>query len=287
MPLTLIKGEYRILNAAPDGDSIRFYPNNPDMWRKLGRRVRTNRAGGAQLRLEAIDTLETHYQAKNGGGTLTQPIELGRAAASELLRFLGFTDVTRGEGEVVTDATPAEVKGFILSRSVDVYGRCVAFAFKGKAPEADGSNVFLTTDLLKESVNAHLLETGLAYPTFYTKLFIDLRKELTKIARKAREKGKGIWPEDVTTAGFELESLETITEEAVILPKLFRRLADYLALNDGSSDLSGFIQYVDSLDDRVIVLPDSQFTSFDTVIEVSDQTVKLTVEPESLVFLEK
>jgi endonuclease YncB( thermonuclease family) len=287
MPLTLIKGEYRILNAAPDGDSIRFYPDDPDMWQKLDRRVRTNRAGGAQLRLEAIDTLETHYQAKNGGKNLTQPIDLGRAAASELLRFLGFTDVSRGKGEVVKDATPAEVQGFILSRSVDVYGRCVAFAFKGEAPEADGSNVFLTTDLLKESVNAHLLETGLAYPTFYTKLFVDLRKELTKIARKAREKGKGIWPEDVTTVGFELESLETITEEVVILPKLFRRLADYLALNDGSPDLSGFIRYVDSLDDRVIVLPDGQITSFDTVIEVSNQFIKLTAQPESLVFLEK
>jgi Staphylococcal nuclease homologue len=287
MPFTLIKGEYRILNAAPDADSIRFYPDNPDMWQKLDRRVRTNRNGGAQLRLEAVDTLETHYQAKNGGETLTQPIALGREAADELLKFLGFTDVSRGKGEVVTDAAPAETKGFILSRSVDVYGRCVAFAFKGKAPKADGSSVFLGPDLLKESANAHLLETGLAYPTFYTKLFVELRKELTKISRKAREKEKGVWAEDVTTAGFELESLDTITENAVILPKLFRRLADYLALNDGSSDLSGFIRYVDSLDDRVIVLPDGQVTSFDTVIEVSDQTIKLTVQPESLVFMEK
>jgi endonuclease YncB( thermonuclease family) len=287
MPFILIKGEYRILKAAPDGDSIRFYPADPDMWQKLERRVRTNRAGGAQLRLEAIDTLETHYQAKNGGETLTQPIELGRKAAGELLKFLGFTDASRGKGEVVTKATPTETQGFILSRSVDVYGRCVAFAFKGEVPKADGSSVFLGPDLLKESANAHLLETGLAYPTFYTKLFVELRKELTKIARKAREQEKGVWAEDVTTAGFELESLETITEQAVILPKLFRRLADYLALNDGSSDLGGFMRYVDSLDDRVIVLPDGQVTSFDTVIEVSDQTVKLTVEPESLVFLEK
>jgi hypothetical protein len=73
----------------------------------------------------------------------------------------------------------------------------------------------------------------------------------------------------------------------VILPKLFRRLADYLALNDGSPDLGGFKRYVESLDDRVIVLPEGQITGFDTVIEVNDQSVNLTVQPEFLVFMEK
>jgi endonuclease YncB( thermonuclease family) len=289
MPLTLIKGEYRIVNAAPDGDSIRFYPNDPDLWRKLDRRVRTNREGGAQLRLEAIDTLETHYQPKNGGlGTLTQPIEAGREAASELLKFLGFTKVTRGAREMVTASTPKAVEGFILSRSADVNGRGVAFAFKGNTTEAeDGAALFLDKALLNDSANYHLLQTGLAYPTFYSKLYIDLRKELTKVAQKAREKEKGIWASDRTTEGFELERLETITEDVVILPKLFRRLADYLALNDGSPDLGGFKRYVESLDDRVIVLPEGQITGFDTVIEVNDQSVNLTVQPEFLVFMEK
>ena len=90
MPMTLIKGQFRILNAAPDGDSIRFYPTSSDAWQRLGTRVRTNASGGAQLRLEGIDSLETHYQPQRSQlGPQHQPFALGRAAAAELLSFLG------------------------------------------------------------------------------------------------------------------------------------------------------------------------------------------------------
>ena len=36
MPMTVIKGEYRVLGAAPDGDSIRFYPDAADGWERAG-----------------------------------------------------------------------------------------------------------------------------------------------------------------------------------------------------------------------------------------------------------
>ena len=29
MPMLVIAGEYRIVGAAPDGDSVRFYPDDP------------------------------------------------------------------------------------------------------------------------------------------------------------------------------------------------------------------------------------------------------------------
>ena len=35
-----------------------------------------------------------------------QPLSLGQAAAEELLRFLGFEEVTRGDNETVTQARP-------------------------------------------------------------------------------------------------------------------------------------------------------------------------------------
>jgi endonuclease YncB( thermonuclease family) len=87
MPMTLIKGEYRVVGAAPDGDSIRFYPDAADAWERAGLNVRPNAAGGAQLRLEGIDALETHYTPAVGDlRNLHQPHDLGRAAAAELLR---------------------------------------------------------------------------------------------------------------------------------------------------------------------------------------------------------
>ncbi len=288
MPMILIKGEFKILNAAPDGDSIRFYPSNPDLWSRVEGKVRKNREGGSQLRLDGIDALETHYQPQRSGlGVLSQPKEFGQAAAQELLEFLGFETVRRGKGEVVTAATPSAVKGYIFTRFADQYGRSVSFAFKGDTPEDDGSNVRVTTAMIKESANVHLLQTGLAYPTFYSKLFVDLRKVMSAAVVKARTEKDGLWPEDKTKSGFTVDSLQTLTDEAVILPKLFRRLVDYLALNDGSADLGGFSQYLADRSDQLIVLPEGQVTQLDTVVKVDGQKVSLSVLPEQLVFMEK
>ncbi|MFM7448027.1 MAG: hypothetical protein ACKO24_05475 [Leptolyngbyaceae cyanobacterium] len=73
----------------------------------------------------------------------------------------------------------------------------------------------------------------------------------------------------------------------MILPKLFRRLLDYLAINGGSVSLAGFKDYLESRDDRLIILPDGHVTGFDYVVEVNNQTVKLTQPPERLVFIEQ
>jgi hypothetical protein len=290
MPLTLIQGKYSILKAAPDGDSVRFVPNNPALWKLLENRVRTNKSGGAQLRLDAIDALETHYRARIGSlGSQHQPLRLAHKAASRLLDILGFDSETvkRGKEEIITAANPATVPGYILTRFADVYGRAVAFAFAGTAKQADGSQVFADSKLIRQSANYQLLAEGLAYPTFYSKLFVDLRNELTEAVKIARStKDNNIWVKDGTIKGFELENLETITDEIPILPKVFRRLISYLAINQDSVELDGFIDYVEAADNRLIVLSSGQITGFDNVIEVKGQTVRLLEPPENLVFLE-
>ncbi|MBW4698592.1 MAG: thermonuclease family protein [Aphanocapsa lilacina HA4352-LM1] len=287
MPLTLIKGQYKIVGAAPDGDSIKFYPDDPDLWRLLPTRVRPNRAGGVQLRLDAVDALETHYQPQvSGVGVQHQPFEYGRAAADELLRFLGFGEVTRGRDELVSTARPEAVRGSILTRFADKYGRSVAFAFAEEIDGEDGSDVFIDGEMLRTSANHHLLAVGLAYPTFYSKLFPDLRAVLTEAAAGAREADEGLWPSDVTNSGFAVQSIATITEEVVILPKLFRRLLDYLELNDGDPSLAGFKIYLESRTDEVTILSAGHFTHLDTVVEVDGQRLKLLVPPEDLVFRE-
>lgn len=289
MPMTVIKGKFRVIHTAPDGDSIRFYADNPQLWKKISKSIRTNATGGVQLRLDSIDALETHFSPKGGslGGVQHQPLKYAHEASNELLKFLGFSKVTRGSSEKVTSATPDEVPGFILTRFADMYGRGVAFAFKGKTKEEDGSDIFLDKSLLAKSANYHLLSTGFAYPTFYSKLYPDVRSQLATAAQTARSENKGLWKEDKTNAGFVLESLETITDEAVILPKLFRRLLGYLAINDGSVALDGFKSYLESLDDKLIILPDGHVTGFDYVVTVEGQNLKLTQQPENLVFIEK
>lgn len=288
MSMILIKGTYRILNTAPDGDSIRFYPHNPELWKKLPRRVRSNFAGGAQLRLDSIDALETHYQPQgNITGMVNQPLEYAHAATDELLKFVGFQDFTRNNREVITAVSPEQVPGYILTRSADVYGRCVAFVFAGDIDREDGDSIFFDGELLQKSANYHLIETGLTYPTFYSKLYPDIRKELIISTQTARQAGKGLWSLDQTTIGFELENLQTLTEQVVILPKLFRRLFSYLAINDGSYSLDGFIDFLESQNDRLIILPEGHVTGFDFVVTVESQRVKMNYSPEDLVFMEK
>jgi endonuclease YncB( thermonuclease family) len=286
MPLTLLKGEYHILKNRPDGDSIKFFPNDPELWQRVGR-VRTNRSGGAQLRLDAIDALETHYRPRVAGGSeQRQPREFGDKATDALLKFVGFSSFTRGGDETIQNATPATVPGYILSSGSDKYGRAIAFIFTGDIKAKDGSSIFLDREKLKSSANYHLLESGLVYPTFYSKLFFDLREELTQAAQQARSAGKGLWPLDRTNSGFEVKSLSTITDEVVILPKLFRRLLDYLELNNGDPGLEGFIANLKAKADEVTVLPTGQFTHFDTVVKVENQKLSLTVPPENLIFRE-
>ncbi|MFI5608296.1 thermonuclease family protein [Amycolatopsis sp. NPDC051903] len=288
MPLTLIKGTFQLLGAAPDGDSVRFYPDDPEATKKAGLRVRLNSRGGMQLRLDAIDALETHYRPR-GGDMLHQPAGLGGAAADRLVALLGFTSVTRDDGGVVTAAKPEKVAGHILTRFADKYGRAVAFTFPGQRPgrSVDGSEVFLDGKALKNSVNYQLVAEGLTYPTFYSLLYVDLRQSLAEAAETARASGSGVWASDVTTAGFRLRSRAQLEDELVVLPKLFRRLADYLALDEtGGVSLAGFAHFLDTRDDRLFTVPEGQSTELATLVEVKRQTVRLIVPPERIVFVE-
>jgi len=287
MPMRLIEGTYRIIGAQPDGDSIRFYPNDPTEWDLVAgsHRVQTNTKGGAQLRLDGIDTLETHYST--AAGILHQPLELAQAAAKELLDWLGFSKVVRSAAQTVTAATPESLPGYIFTRTADLYGRCVALAGRGAAPGPSGSNSFVDPAMLRKTANYRLLQRGLAYPTYYRNLFLDLRAEMTKAVGKARPT-KGLWPVDETQTGAKIEGLPTLEDEAVILPKLYRRLADYLVLNDGDSSLAAFPAYLAQRRDRFFILSTGHATTgLDFVVSVTDQTVKLTFQPEDLVFDER
>lgn len=54
---------------------------------------------------------------------------------------------------------------------------------------------------LRRSVNWQLLDAGWVYPTFYSKLYVDLRDELSAAAVAARSEGKGVRAHDATLSG--------------------------------------------------------------------------------------
>ncbi len=118
---------------------------------------------------------------------------------------------------------------------------------------------------------------------------IDGRGDAVQRSREAVDSKRGVWAEDATLAGLTLTSRAQLEDELVILSKLFRRLAEYLALdeNPGSVSLDRFAGFLDAHADALFTVPDGHTTTLDTLVEVTGQTARLTVPPEWIVFAKK
>ena len=80
--------------AQPDGDSIRFTPDDPAQWDLItGTRVKRNASGAAQLRLDAINAMKTNYRTPRNNKRL----DLATDAATEILEWLGYNNVIHGQ----------------------------------------------------------------------------------------------------------------------------------------------------------------------------------------------
>ncbi|MCK2220094.1 lamin tail domain-containing protein [Actinomadura sp. ATCC 31491] len=294
MSYTLLRGTFVIRypdlprrGPEPDGDTVKFRPDNPALVERLarhsGRPPGINRRG-VSVRLEAIDALETHFAEthQEPAGAL--------AARDELLRLLGFTNVTFWDDlpNTVRSADQDELRGHVLSNGIDANGRLIAFAYAGDHPGPDGSAVFLDGPLADGSVNAALLSAGLVYPAFYATLPAELRTHLAEVSAQARRKAlpSGIWPRSTgdpngpaTIAGL------TAAEQLVMWPKLFRRIVPYLA--EGFTDFSHFDAWLRAdpvhRDDQLFLLDKLERGNLHDVVRASGQQVQLTVWPERFV----
>jgi hypothetical protein len=61
-----------------------------------------------------------------------------------------------------------------------------------------------------------------------------------------------VWASDATTTGFDVSGLASLDDDIVIVPKLFRRLVDYLHLGDDS--MAGFPAFLDQAADKFFIL---------------------------------
>ncbi len=283
MGFTCIHGSFHVVGYSPDGDSIRFRPDDQVHVKNLqnGARAKFNAQEHVQLRLEAIDSLETHFSAPGGGhGALHQPLELARQAIDGLMTYLQITEVVWNAAHSRVESAQDGVRGCILARSVEKNGRPVAFVFR-EPPAADGENVHLTAAMLPESYNWQALHAGMAYATFYKGLFADLRTALAEAAGLAREAGSGVYAADGSNTGFDAASLAVITDEVPIMPKLFRRLSDYM-VSTGSA--AGFVEKLAQAQEPLLDLSTMNFTHFDNVLEQAGTRIRLRLLPEEMVF---
>jgi hypothetical protein len=297
MPFWTIQGKFRLVGKTktgkpsgfePDGDSMQFQPDKPALLKKLEQLMspfRLTSISSTQLRFEGIDALELHFST-SGGGNLHQPRPLADDARDHLVSESGLDPVTYAAPNHLRVLPPAVhdgARGFILSRSLEVHGRPVAFVFVGDPPSADGSQITLDLPLLRKSLNYEMLRSGQSYPLFYDTLFADLRAEFAQVSLQAKHNKLGLWGSDLTQAGVQASSIPQLESDGVIFPKLFRRLTEFFG--SGNKQLSKFKAWIAAKKERVLDLDTTNNTHFDTFIDVSGSDVKLTKPPDRLVFV--
>ena len=288
MTYRLVHGTFQLIHHAngettgfsPDGDSIRFHPNKKrNLYNLPVRRARFHSGGTVQLRFDAIDALEIHYDGFH------QNQLLACAARDRVLDVLGFEEVEYADdGETVVRARPESVPGYILTNKADRNRRVLCTVFAGQPPEPDGTQLPLETDLLNQSLNARLITEGLAYPAYYSSLNRNERHHLTHLANQAMKEKRGVWPLDPSLGEGAVVDRARDLSHLVLWPKLFRRLADFCRKNH--PNLTRFPKWLRQRkrqNNRMEIISESRECMLDEIVETTQNTIRMRYLPQDLV----
>lgn len=288
---TLIRGQFSIHNPndprrgpQPDGDTITFIPDSLDLVRRLRRfsgRAPDIRNGHINVRYEAIDALETHFNGAH------QQLAFADAARNKNLALLGFTNVRFFSDlpNVVQSVDQNPLPGYVLANGIESNGRLLGLVFGGMTDRADGERVFVDHTLLDHSVNAKLVTEGLVYVEPYDTMPISLVQHLrTSVAAARKGATNGLWPsEDVTiTTPTQIQTL-AVVQTLIMWPKLFRRLISYF--HEGHTGLGQFDAWIrndPTHRDDTLRLPNGEKGNMHDTYVVESDTLRLEFRPEDL-----
>jgi endonuclease YncB( thermonuclease family) len=275
MRYKIIKGSFHVSGYSPDGDSIRFKAENPAHWDFFNwKSSDKKKATRKQLRFEAIDALETHYEESH------QPRSFGVAALEVLLEMIGISNVVYNIAMTKIASAKDKTEGFIASPAVDMYDRPISLVFSDDVGLADGGELDAVDLPLEASINLKLLKLGLVYPTFYSSMQDSLLEKFTSVTKEAREGKIGVWALD-RTPDFTIWNKDTIQNDIVILPKLFRRLTSFF-IKESSYDR--LYDYLKKAKDKVLIRSTSEKKNMNEIMEVDGRKVKFFKYPEDLIF---
>jgi endonuclease YncB( thermonuclease family) len=257
MPFVAIRGTFRADLGVPDGDTVRFIPDDLGRLNQIirGRRPRPGGQNSIAIRFEGIDALEKDAIKPFSSDATKRNLEL-----------IG------GNGS----------RGVILSRQFDGNGRVVSFVFARETLFQDGAEVMLDAVSLQESINFKLLAEGHVYPMFYTTFFAELRSAFVEAVQLARANNRGVWKADATNSGFKFNGPGDLPRLPPIFPKLWRRLQSFSWSNRPLNDFPHFIATLEK--EYLMTTPDLRRLSFDHVVEVNGNELRLSYKPEHMLF---
>lgn len=270
----IIKGTFHVKGYQPDGDSIRFRADNEAHWAFFPNADNDKKR---QLRIEAIDALETHYEGYH------QPLPFAISALERLLAVIGIKNVKYSLSVThivdADDATP----GFIASAAMDRFSRPISFLFPPSASLTDGAELDVDQLPLEQSVNYLLLREGLVYPTFYTSTEKPVLDKFRTATERARIAGRGLWAID-RTSDFTIWDTRTIQDSVMILPKLFRRLVGFF---DRYQDFKELPAYMIKQRDDLQLVDNPMPRSLASLMTIKGRRLKLKVPVDDILFSPK
>ena len=293
MAYTIIHGSYTIFypempksGPEPDGDTLKFIPDDPSIIWKLPRlsgRSPNMKKGKINIRFEGIDALETHFKGSH------QNLKLAYKARDFLLKQAGFGKVEFWEDlpNKVKKVENNPVRGAVLSNGIDSNGRVIGFVFGDDQIEGNDREIYVTEQNVKESFNFKLIEVGLAYPMFYSSLPLDLRLYMREVTSEIRRNKKGLWEFDACNVESPHEQIDHDNiEELCLWPKIFRRLTTFFG--GGFRNLNDFIPWLKAntydKNDKIL-LPENQIAYLHNIFDINNNGIKLKYYPEDIVIL--
>ena len=271
----VIAGTFHVKGFQPDGDSIRFQANKPEhwdsfKWENAGEKTKPKK----QLRVEAIDALETHYEGYH------QPRPFALAALESLLELLNIKSVIYSLSVTqIVDADDGKA-GFIASASIDPFNRPVSYVFPKSAKLVDGAVMDSTTLPVEKSVNFQLAREGLVYPTFYKTTDRIFAEKIRAVVARARSTRRGIWSID-KTSDFTIWDARTIQEDIILMPKLFRRLVKFFI---GNSDFGMLQEYMTKQRDNLELWDGTKKKSLADLMAFNGRRIQMKTPIEDILF---
>ncbi|MBI5838779.1 MAG: thermonuclease family protein [Chloroflexi bacterium] len=274
----VIAGTFHVKGFQPDGDSIRFQAANQANWDFFTWESDADKnTRKKQLRVEAIDALETHYEGYH------QPRPFALAALESLLELLQIKSVTYSLSLTqIVDADDGK-SGFVASAVTDRFGRPVSYVFPKDAPLTDGAVMDSSTLPVEESINFQLAREGLVYPTFYTTTDRTFAEKIRAVVARARKTKRGIWSID-RTSDFTLWDVRTLQEDILVLPKIFRRLVGFF---NGYSEFDKLIDYMKKQKDNLVLWDGTKKKSLAELMKFSGRRIQMKTPLEDILFSPK